>query len=254
MPQSIRELPLSQTQKIAYRQRLGKSAGCDGAPQPGILFCGGFHSDMEGTKATFLDDWAARQGRSYTRFDYRGHGASSGRFVDGTIGDWFSDAKAVLKKVCEGPQIVVGSSMGGWMALLLAKAMPERVARLVLLAPAPDFPRKLMWPSLDAEARAALDRDGVWHRPSEFEDDAYPITMKLIEESAAHEVLDGSPIAFDGPVRILHGLRDEVVPLSHAERCLGVVTSDDVLMTVSKSGDHRLSTDEDLARLIAAIG
>lgn len=208
---------------------------------------------MTGTKASYLDGWAARSERGYTRFDYRGHGASDGQFVDGTIGDWFSDALAVLDQVTEDPQIVVGSSMGGWIALLLARERPERVAGLILIAPAPDFPRKLMWPSLPDNARATIERDGLWARPSEFEDDAYPITKRLIEESAAHEILNGPPIPFLGPVRILHGARDEVVPLSHAERCLEVTMSEDVLMTVTKSGDHRLSTDADLVRLINTL-
>ena len=253
MSQPIRELPLPDGGKIAYRQRRGKSSESRGGTSPGVLFCGGFHSTMEGTKATCLDGWAARTGRDYVRFDYRGHGASSERFEDGTIGDWFSDARAVLDRVCGAPQIIVGSSMGAWMALLLARERPELVTGLVLLAPAPDFPRKLLWAGLADAAKAVLERDGLWHRPSEFGEDPYPITMRLIEESAAHEILDGPPIAFGGPVRILHGLKDVVVPLAHAARCLAAVMSEDVLLTVSKSGDHRLSTEADLKRMIAAV-
>lgn len=247
MTLDILELPLPTGEKIAYRHARGKSG------RPGVLFCGGFHSDMEGTKASFLHRKLSGCGRAFVRFDYRGHGRSSGRFEDGTIGDWYADALAVLDRVCEGPQTVVGSSMGAWMAMLLSRDRPGRIASLVLIAPAPDFPRKLLWPSLPAEGRRAIKRDGAWPRPSEFEDDPYPITRKLIEESAAHELLDGPPIPFTGPVRILHGLRDEVVPLAHAERCLEAFGSDDVQLTVTKAGDHRLSKDADLERLFQAV-
>lgn len=232
--------------KIAYRHRPGKS--------PGVMFCSGYHSTMEGDKATWLDTVCARVGQAYTRFDYQGHGGSSGAFKDGTIGLWRDDALAVLDQVAQGPQIVVGSSMGAWIALLLAEARPDRVQALLLIAPAPDFPHRLMWPSLDADARATLERDGIWSQPSAFEEDPYPVTMRFIEESREHEVLNGTPVAFDGPVRILHGTLDDVVPTAHALACLDAVTSNDATLTLVKGGDHRLSTPADLDRLADALG
>ena len=232
-------------EKIAYRHRPGKS--------PGIMFCPGYHSTMDGEKATWLDRVCAEAGHAYTRFDYQGHGGSSGTFRDGTIGQWRDDAIAVLDRVAVGPQVLVGSSMGAWIALLLAAARPERVHALVLIAPAPDFPTRLMWPGLDAAARDALKTDGIWMRPSEFEVDPYPVTMRFIEESRDHEVLDGTPVDVDGPVRILHGTDDEVVPVAHAQACLNAVTSRDVTLTLIKGGDHRLSTPADLQRLADTV-
>ncbi len=231
--------------RLAYRHRPGRG--------PGVLFCCGFHSDMNGNKATYLDAYAAARGVAYTRFDYQGHGASTGRFADGTIGVWFGDALAILDRVTEGPQVIVGSSMGAWMALLLAGVRPERVAGLLLLAPAPDFPTKLMLPAMSEESRAVLYRDGVWDRPSEYADEDYPITLALIEESARHNLLDGGPVPFDGPVRIVHGDSDEVVPLDHVLKIPAQIRSTDVVTEVIKGGDHRLSTDADLQRLSVAV-
>lgn len=208
---------------------------------------------MGGNKATRLHDFAIRSARQYTRFDYQGHGASSGRFRDGTIGTWFSDALEVLDRIASGPQIVVGSSMGGWMAMLLAKARPERVAGLLLIAPAPDFPEKLMLPSMPEEARAALYRDGVWDRPSDYADEDYPITLRLVEESRSHHLLDGGQLPFDGPVRIIHGSSDDAVPLEHVLRIPDAVRSTDVVTEVVKGGDHRLSTEADLLRMEARL-
>jgi len=231
--------------KIAYRHRPGKS--------PGVMFCSGYHSTMEGDKATWLDEACTGLGHAYTRFDYQGHGLSSGEFKDGTIGQWRTDALAVLDQVAKGPQVLVGSSMGAWIALLLAAARPERVCALVLIAPAPDFPTRLMWPSLDADARAALERDGIWSQPSAFEEDPYPITMKFIEESRQHHLLDGPAVVIDGPVRILQGTEDEVVPVSHALACFDAVASLDATLTLIKNGDHRLSTPQDLERLSETV-
>jgi pimeloyl-ACP methyl ester carboxylesterase len=222
-------------------------------PGPDLLFCGGFHSNMDGGKASFLHARCAEAGRGFTRFDYRGHGLSDGRFRDGTIGDWAADARLILDRVCLGPQIVVGSSMGAWMALMLARDRPNRVAGLILIAPAPDFPRRLMLPQMPPEARGALNRDGVWHRPSEFEEDDYPITRRLVEESAAHELLDGPPVEIHGPVHILHGAEDEVVPLDHARRVADWIAADGVTLEVVDGGGHRLSDPEDLDRLWRAV-
>jgi len=204
---------------IAYHTRAGKpeqapdsgNRACDG-----ILFCGGFNSNMAGTKARHLDAFCTDNGLGYTRFDYQGHGQSSGRFQDGSIGLWAADALAVLDHAASGRQLIIGSSMGAWIAMLLAKARPERVAGLILIAPAPDFAQRLMWPSLPESARQQILETGSWNRPSEFEDEDYPITRHLIDESREHHLLDGPPVAFHGPVRILQGDGDEVVPVPHA--------------------------------------
>ncbi|WP_259781727.1 alpha/beta hydrolase [Aestuariispira ectoiniformans] len=233
---------------IAYRHRPGKPQ-TGNATRPGVIFCGGFNSNMDGTKAGRLDRFCEKEGLAYTRFDYQGHGHSSGRFEDGTIGLWFEDALAVLDKVTDGPQLIVGSSMGAWMAMLLTRARVERISGLVLLAPAPDFGQKLMWPSLPQAARDAIEQDGLWQRPSEFEDEDYPITRALIEESANHHLLDGDPLPFDGPVRILQGDRDEVVPVAHALKTAAAFRSGDVVTSIIKGADHRLSTEANLKLL-----
>lgn len=208
---------------------------------------------MDGGKAEFLHQKCEQAGMAFTRFDYGGHGLSGGAFADGTIGDWYCDAKLIFDQICTGPQIVVGSSMGAWMALMLARDRVARVAGLVLVAPAPDFPRKLMLPQLPKQAKVDLQKTGVWYRPSEFEDDPYPITAKLIEESINHEVLDAPPVRVDGPVTILHGTKDEVVPLTHAQAVADWVQGDPVTLTTIEGGDHRLSTAPDLDRLWQAV-
>ena len=220
--------------------------------QPGVLFCGGFKSDMAGVKATTLQAFCNRRGQQYTRFDYQGHGASSGNFVNGSIGDWRGDMLDVFDQVTEGSQIVVGSSMGGWMALMLALARPTRVRGLVLIAPAADFTDALMWPSLPEEARRQIETEGVWLRPSIYDDGPYPITRHLIEESKAHLVLEG-PINFPGPVSILHGLADDTIPVEHVLRTVDALTSRDVVVSLIKGGDHRLSRPADLERLCGAV-
>jgi pimeloyl-ACP methyl ester carboxylesterase len=228
---------------IAYHKLAGKS--------PGVLFCGGFMSDMSGTKALALEEHCRRAGRAFVRFDYRGHGRSDGRFADCTIGDWAGDAEAVLEEVCEGPQVIVGSSMGGWIMLLLALARPERVRALVGVAPAPDFVLR-MWEEAPAEAREALRRDGVWRRPSEYSDEPYAITMKLIEEGRRH-LVGGRLAEVRCPARILHGMADPDVPWRLSLELVEKLGSDDVACTFVKAGDHRLSTPADLARLIATV-
>lgn len=229
---------------IAYHHNSGTG--------PGVLFCGGFKSDMTGIKATALESFCRKRGQQYTRFDYQGHGASSGRFEDGTIGTWRDDLLAVFEEITDGPQIVVGSSMGGWMALLLTLLRADRVAGLVLLAPAADFTTELLWKSLPPEARAQIERDGMWLRPSIYDDGPYPITRNLIEESRKHLVL-GHPIPFDGPVRILLGQQDETIPVEHILRTADAITSQDIEITLIKNGDHRLSNPNDLDKLRAAV-
>lgn len=220
---------------------------------PDVVFLIGFRSDMAGSKATALDAWGAETGRAVVRFDYSGHGRSGGRFEDGTIGRWLEEAEAVVARVCRKPVVLVGSSLGGWIALLLAqKLKAERaVAGLVLVAPAADFTARLMEPAFSAEAWAALARDGVYHRPSAY-GDAYPITRALLDESRAHLLLDG-PIDVGCPVHILQGVRDVDVPWGHAVETVSRLATDDVVLTLVKDGDHSLSRPQDLERLIAAV-
>lgn len=235
---------------IAYHHSPARASSSQ--DQPGVIFCGGFKSDMTGVKATTLQAFCDGRGQQYTRFDYQGHGASSGDFADGAIGEWRDDLLDVCDRVAQGPQIVVGSSMGGWMALLLALARPARVRGLVLVAPAADFTDALLWPSLSEAARRQIEIEGVWLRPSIYDDGPYPITRRLIEEARAHLVL-GGPILFTGPVRVLHGLEDETIPVEHVLKTVNAITSRDVVVSLIKGGDHRLSSPADLERLCAAV-
>jgi pimeloyl-ACP methyl ester carboxylesterase len=224
---------------IAYLRRGGKS--------PGVIWLGGFHSDMNGTKAQALDAWAEARGRSYLRFDYFGHGASSGAFRDGTITRWRDDAVAVLDNLCDGPQVLVGSSMGAWIALLIARARPEKVATLLLLAPAADFTEALIWARMTPDIRREVMERGAWQRPSAYGDGPYPITRSLIEDGRRHLLLD-APIELSGPVHILQGMKDSDVPWQHALKLVEKLSGNPVL-TLIKNGDHRLSTPEDIARI-----
>ena len=234
---------------IAVRAREGSA--------PGLFWLGGFNSDMSGTKALALDAWAAGQGRACTRFDYSGHGESGGAFVDGTIGRWLEESVAVFERFGAGPQIVIGSSMGGWMALLLAREIARRgagrasLAGLVLIAPAPDFTEVLMWNGFSPEVKHEIETRGVWLRPSEY-GEPYPITRALIEEGRNHLVL-GSAIEVGCPVRILQGAQDPDVPWQHAFALAHRLPADDVVLTVIQDGDHRLSRPQDIARIIAAV-
>lgn len=219
---------------------------------PVVVWLGGFKSDMSGTKAQALADWAAQAGRAYVRFDYFGHGESSGDFRDGTITRWREDAIAVMNELTAGDLVLVGSSMGGWIACLAALARPERVKAMVLIAPAPDFTEKLMAPEIPPEGRAALAEDGVWLRPSEY-GDPYPITRKLLEDGARWSILGGEPVPVDVPVRILQGVEDPDVPWTHALELAQALKSQDVVFTLIKGGDHRLSRAQDIARLIGSV-
>jgi len=225
---------------IAYHVRPGR--------QPGVMFLGGFMSDMTGTKASMLDDYCRRRGRAYVRFDYSGHGQSGGKFEDGTIGQWAADAVAVLDQVAQGEQVLVGSSMGGWIGLLVAKARPDRVTGFVGIAAAPDFTEEMMWAEFDAEIRETLQRDGVYYEPTDYGDEPYPITLRLIEEGRENLVLR-SPLALDCPVRLIQGMQDPDVPWRTALTLAEHITGDDVEVTLVKAGDHRLSEPADLARL-----
>ena len=241
----------SSARRIAVRARAGGS--------PGLFWLGGFNSDMNGTKALALDAWAAEQGRACVRFDYSGHGESGGAFIDGTVGRWLEESIAVFEQFCRGPQVVIGSSMGGWMALLLARALADRDAKeatlagLVLIAPAPDFTEQLMWNAFSDEVREEIRTKGVWMRPSEYGDGApCPITRALIEEGRNHLLL-GSAIDVGCPVRILQGAQDPDVPWQHAFALVHRLPSDDVVLTMIQDGDHRLSRPQDIARIIAAV-
>jgi pimeloyl-ACP methyl ester carboxylesterase len=245
----------SAARKLAVRVR-------DGAA-PGVFWLGGFKSDMKGTKAEALDRWAAGEGRAMVCFDYSGHGESGGDFTAGTIGRWLEESLAVLDGFCRGPQVAVGSSMGGWLALLLVRELARRghaggavdaphVSGLVLIAPAVDFTEELMWKRFSPEVRQEIERNGVWARPSQYSTEPYLITRGLIEEGRNHLLLGGM-IETGCPVRILQGVQDPDVPWQHAIELSARFARDDVVLTMVKDGDHRLSRPEDIERLIAAV-
>jgi pimeloyl-ACP methyl ester carboxylesterase len=236
---------------IAVRARSGAA--------PGLFWLGGFKSDMRGTKAQALDDWAARGGRAMVRFDYSGHGESGGTFAEGTIGRWLEESLAVFRQCCSGEQVAIGSSMGGWIALLLARELARAgngngpsLKGLVLIAPAVDFTEELIWKRMSPAIQKEVLDEGVWLRPSAYDEDGYPITRALIEEGRNHLLLDGM-IETGCPVRILQGVRDEDVPWQHAVELTSRFARDDVVLTLVKDGDHRLSRPEDVERLIAAV-
>jgi pimeloyl-ACP methyl ester carboxylesterase len=231
---------------IAYRHTPGKG--------PGVMFLTGFKSDMEGGKALALETFCKERGHAFTRFDYSGHGESSGTFEDGAIGEWADDAVAVLDHVTEGPQILVGSSMGGWMMLLTALARPERVCGLVGIAAAPDFTRDLIPQALNDHQKAELETTGYCEIPNCYDDDEpYRIGKKLLDEGNNHILLDDE-IPLEMPVRLIHGLLDEDVPWQTALKIMEKVRSQDVEVQFVKSGDHRLSEPHDIARLLRTVG
>jgi pimeloyl-ACP methyl ester carboxylesterase len=240
------------SRRIAVRKREGTGAGL------GLMWLGGFKSDMGGTKAVALDQWAGAQGHACLRFDYSGHGESGGRFTDGTISRWLEESLAVFDARCEGPQIVVGSSMGAWIALLLARKVRRAprpkasLAGLVLIAPAVDFTEVLMWQRFPEEIKREIETTGVWKRPSQYSDQPYLITKGLIEDGRRHLLLGGL-IETGCPVRILQGVQDPDVPWDHAVELVSRLAQDDVVLTLVKDGDHRLSRPEDIERLLAAV-
>ena len=213
---------------------------------PGVMFCGGFRSNMSGGKAEYLEARCRTRGQAFLRFDYGGHGESDGRFEDGTIGSWLADTLAVLDAETEGPQILVGSSMGGWIAVLAALARPGRIAGLLGIASAPDFTEALIWDRLPESERAALRRDGILLRPSDYDETPDPITLRLVEEGRDHLIL-GGPVSLAVPVRLIHGMADADVPWQQSLRLAERITSPDVRLTLVKDGEHRLSRPDDLA-------
>lgn len=229
--------------QLAYERLPGKG--------PTFLWLGGFKSDMGGTKAEALADWARAKGQAFVRFDYAGHGRSEGRFEAQNISRWLGDALAVIDRLTEGPLVLVGSSMGGWLALLAARARPERVKALLLIAPAADFTERLMWAGFDDSVRRQILDTGRWERPSAYDPEPYVITRQLIEDGRRHLVMDG-PIPFSGPVRILQGGRDPDVPEAHVRALAGLIRSPDLQFDLIADGDHRLSRPQDLERLVSA--
>jgi pimeloyl-ACP methyl ester carboxylesterase len=230
--------------QIAWRQRAGNT--------PGVVFLGGFASDMTGTKAEFLDTYCAARGQAFLRLDYSGHGASSGQFVDGTIGVWTQDALAVLDEVTTGPQILVGSSMGGWIALLLARSRPERLAGFVGIAAAPDFTEDLMWADFDDDIKAQIMNEGVYMEPSDYSDEPTPITRALIEDGRNQLVLR-APLCLPVPVRLIQGMQDPEVPWQTAVKLAEHIDGDDIDVLLRKSGDHRMSEEADLQQLAIVL-
>lgn len=229
--------------RLAYHKTKGSG--------PGIVFLGGFMSDMSGTKAVWLEEWARAQGRAFLRFDYSGHGESSGAFTDGCIGNWAADARAAVTALTEGPQVLVGSSMGGWIALLLARAMPERVRALVGIAAAPDFTEDSMWPGLSDTQRAEILAQGQTTLPNDY-DAPYTLTRRLFEDGRDQLVLR-SPLPLPFPVRLLQGTRDEAVATSVPLRLMDHADCPDMRLELVKDADHRFSSPRCLDLIARAI-
>ena len=234
---------------IAVRHRPGRS--------PGLVWLGGYKSDMAGTKADTLDQWAAGNGHAFTRHDYSGHGVSGGNFADGTISRWLGESLAVFERYTDGPQILIGSSMGGWIALRMAQELKksgksERLAGMLLIAPAPDFTVELMEPELTAEQHRALDSKGYFEEPSDYSDEPYVYTKALFEDGRRNRVLTG-PVDTHCPVHILQGMADPDVPYQHAQKLVEHLPADDVTLTLVRDGDHRLSRPDDLALLVRTV-
>lgn len=246
----------SPARTIAVRVREGKTFD-KSDNKAGLFWLGGFKSDMKGTKAEALDAWAEKQGRACLRFDYSGHGESSGDFTQGAIGQWLEESVAVFTKLAQGPQVVIGSSMGGWLALLLARELRKqkgaaKIAGMVLIAPAVDFTEELMWQQFPDATKREIETKGFWLRPSAYGEQPYPITKKLIEDGRKHLLLGGL-IETGCPVHILQGAQDPDVPWKHAERLVSHLAGSDVVLTLIKDGDHRLSRPEDIERLLGAV-
>lgn len=229
---------------IAYHRREGRA--------PGVMFLGGFMSDMTGTKALALDRFCAARGQAFVRFDYFGHGRSSGDFAAATVSQWRDDSLAVFDRLTVGPQVLIGSSLGGWIMLLLALARPTRVKALVGIAAAPDATEDLMWAQFPAEIQQRIVRDGAARIPSAYSEQGYLITRGLIEDGRRH-LVTRSAIGFAGAVRLLHGMRDAEVPWQRSLALADCLTAADVHVTLVKDGDHRLSRDADLALLTQTL-
>jgi pimeloyl-ACP methyl ester carboxylesterase len=242
----------SSTRRIAFRRRAPA-----GSTLAGLVWLGGFKSDMDSTKASALDAHCAQQGRAYLRFDYSGHGLSGGDFEEGTISRWLEESLAVFRSQTEGPQILVGSSMGGYIALLLARELAnsgqaDRIAGMALIAPAVDFPVALLWERANEDARRDILEKGAWRRPSEYSDEPYVFTRALIEDGRRHLLLGGIIRSYS-PTRILQGMKDDDVPYAHALKLIEHMPADPVTLTLVRDGDHRLSRPSDIALLFEAV-
>ncbi len=229
--------------KIAYHKHDGYG--------PAVMFLGGCMSDMEGSKALALEEYCIQEGRAFIRFDYQGHGQSSGKFAEGTIGIWAKDAITVLDELTEGPQILVGSSMGGWISMLVAKARPARVKGFVGIAAAPDFTVR-MWDEYGETERNDILTKGAYMAPCDYGDDPYTITKALIDDGWNNRVIAG-PLSMNMPVRLIQGLKDADVPWQTPQLIAEKLTTDDVEIILVPEGDHRLSTAKDLKRLIRIV-
>ena len=223
-----------------------------GGAQPGVVFLGGFGSDMDGTKALHLEGWARRTGRAFLRFDYTGHGRSSGRFVDGCIGDWSRDAIDAVSNLTDGPQVLIGSSMGGWIGLILATRMTERVAGFVGIAAAPDFTEDMRSAELSDDQLAALERDGSVELPSDYSDQPMILTKRLFDDGRDNLVLD-KPLHLPFPARFLQGTADTDVDQGVAVKLLNHATGDDLRLVLVKGADHRFSDPECLALIEQSV-
>lgn len=239
----LQNLETPHGRRIAYHKTEGGG--------PTIVFLGGLKSDMEGTKALHLESWAQAQGRAFLRFDYSGHGQSSGTFSEGCIGDWAADTIDAVSALTQGPLIVIGSSMGGWQALLLAKAMPDRLAGLVTIAAAPDFIENNYWKNLSDDQKQALDRDGHLEFESDYME-PYIISKRMIEDGRKQSVLrDPLPLPF--PVRCLQGTEDSAVSTETALQLLEHATCADMRLTFVKGADHRFSDESCLEMIVSAV-
>lgn len=237
-------LKTPQGRRIAYHLSAGQG--------PAVVFLGGFRSDMEGTKALHLETWARARGQSFLRLDYSGHGQSSGDFLEGCISEWTNDAFAAISTLVDGPVVLVGSSMGGWISLSLARKLPGKICGIVGIASAPDFTEDSMWAMFSVAQREELAQNGQIALPSDYSDEPYIITRKLIEDGRQNLVLrDPLPLLY--PVRFLQGTADEDVSVNTALRLLSHVTGGDIRLTLVKDADHRFSTPECLALIEAAV-
>jgi len=219
---------------------------------PNIVFLGGYMSNMDGTKAVALQTHCENRGRSYLRFDYSGHGHSSGNFLDGTIRKWSDDTLRVIDQLTDGPLILVGSSMGGWIMMMVALARPERVSGLIGVAAAPDFTELLMWQRFTPDIKKTLLHDKVYYQPTEYADEPYPITLRLIEDARKNLLLQ-KPVPIRCPLHLIHGIEDDEVPWEHAIKVAKAFQTNDVTLTFIKDGDHRLSRERDLEKIFAAV-
>lgn len=244
MSQKVNFIIGNNDRKIAYCKVVGSGST--------VIFCGGFMSDMEGTKALYLEKICQELKLSYIRFDYSGHGRSSENFIEGTIGKWADDTLAVIDQLTSGPILIIGSSMGGWIGLLASLARKQRVIGFIGIAAAPDFTRSLMWDKYSDDIKGILENDGIYLEPSEYSDSPYQISYNLIQEGDNHLLLD-KKIELDCPIRLFHGLKDADVPYELSLNIADKITSNDVIISFNKHGDHRLSSETDLERLRRAV-